>query len=293
MGDAADQAKPGRTALKYRLDEAFDMQNRVLDDGKRDFISRFGAVQHQRGEGGVVARAGGIHPGDDTRNGVIETPRHHGAEWGGLGPAVQRPQGMAHGAEPQCGAAAFVGDWKAVAADGERDAADRAIADAAGPQNQYRPIGAAMGPQIGDGRVAGELSTFERKIAFQKLLFCAGAGEAGNAQASRDPFQIGRPPSRRLDRLFADIDQGLAQTGDADAGVAGAGSPLPDHYAAGRHQPGAAIGAAGVDSQISDWHGQLSQSRENPASLPVVPYPIRAASASAVPWGSYCGSDAP
>ena len=162
------------------------MRGRVFHDRAGDGVVRFSIVHHQRGEGTVIAGRRLIHPRDRLCGIVVEALGHGGAQRRPAGAPVERAQSVAHGREAERRAAAFVGNGKAVAADGEILAMNAQLGGAAGADDQDRPVFAAVRAKVGDLRVGGVGDRGEAEIQFTKRFAHAGARNAGNAHAGAD-----------------------------------------------------------------------------------------------------------
>ena len=162
--------------------------------------------------------------------------------------AVARPERSPHGAQAKLGAAALVGDREAVAADGEHLAADPAEADAAGADDDDRPVLAGMGAEIGDRRVAREPHRFETEHMLLEAGKGAAAVEAGNSDAGVDRRALADPGF--ADRLAGRLLDRLDRDGEAGGRVARARFAGAQHCPVARDQAGPGMSAARVYSEI-------------------------------------------
>ena len=91
----------------------------------RDRIAGIGMPHHQRREGRIVRGGRAVHPGHGLERIVVEAHHHVAREARADGAPVMGAQRQADGMQPEIGAAAFVGDRKAIAADPDLAAARR------------------------------------------------------------------------------------------------------------------------------------------------------------------------
>ena len=98
--------------------ELRDMHGGLLHQVDRSGVSRSGVVDHDRRDGRVVGGAGPVHPVEiSTGSGENFASTSSANAVGGARPSRVRSE--SHGVEADVGAAAFVGDGEAIAADAD------------------------------------------------------------------------------------------------------------------------------------------------------------------------------
>src|SRR5205823_3785579 len=112
---------------------------------------------------------------------VVETRHHVAGETAIDGAIVIGAQRQANGVQADIGAAALVGDRKAIAADSNLAPADNGKADAASADDDDAAIAGAVRADAGDGGVMNVGDRAERMRPLHQLFERALAADAGEA----------------------------------------------------------------------------------------------------------------
>ena len=234
------------------------------DDRTCDLVTRLGEIHDQWREGSIIGRSGFIHPGDGARCVMTEARGDGTAQRGRLGAAIERAQGMAHRAEPQSRAAAFIRDREAIAANAEARALMLHMRDAAGADDENCAIRAAMGAIIGDHAVRLIRDRPIREDQLFQPLTHAEPGNTGDAGAGCDVRQIGVGQAGHPDGLRTGVEQGLVDGVEPDTGIGRPTVATTQHLALRIDQAAAALAAASIKSQIETCHDLPMTSQDIP-----------------------------
>ena len=193
----------------------------------------------------AVAR---IHPGHGLERIVVEAHHHVAREIAVDGALVIGAQRQADGVQPEIGAAALVGDRKAIAADPDLASADHGKADAAGSDDDDAAIAGAMRADAGDGRVMNVDDGAERMRPLHQLFERAFAADAGKPDGGMHRAQrVGAKPGF-VERGAAGLFHFGKRAVDAEAQRRRAGNAGAEHASLRVLDARAASGAAAVDA---------------------------------------------